>query len=187
MRLMRPFSTFNAALPPDQVCDAQADRLRLLAAWGYLLLRPGMEFVRQRSNFILGWRAAAAGAVGRPGVSPLGSWMILPDRTSPATQTVLPSNDALYGAGHVELDLLGPVVVHVPANIDDRYFSVAVMDAHLNNVARVGPRWTGKGATDHLLVPPRLGRQRPRRYAGHRVTDGLRVPVQPHARRLRGG
>ena len=124
-----------------------------------------MEFVRQRSNFILGWQAAAAagaavaegaaaGAVGRGGVPPLASWMILPDLTSPATQTVLPSNDALYGAAHVELDRLGPLVIHVPANLDDRYFSVAVMDAHLNNVAHIGPRWTGNGATDHLLVPP---------------------------------
>ena len=117
-------------------------------------------------NFILGWQAAAAaagaavaegaaaGAVGRGGVPPLASWMILPDLTSPATQTVLPSNDALYGAAHVELDRLGPLVIHVPANLDDRYFSVAVMDAHLNNVAHIGPRWTGNGATDHLLVPP---------------------------------
>ena len=163
---MRPFSEFDAALPADLVQQAGADRLRSLATWAYLLLRPGMEFVRQRSNFILGWQAAAAagaavaegaaaGAVGRGGVPPLASWMILPDLTSPATQTVLPSNDALYGAAHVELDRLGPLVIHVPANLDDRYFSVAVMDAHLNNVAHIGPRWTGNGATDHLLVQRR--------------------------------
>ena len=162
---MRPFSEFDAALPADQMSRAAADRIRSAATWAYLLLRPGMEFVRQRSNFILGWQAAAAagaavtegaaaGAVGRGGVPPLGSWMILPDLTSPATQTVLPSNDALYGAAHVELDRLGPLVIHVPANLDDRYFSVAVMDAHLNNVARIGPRWTGNAACDRLLVPP---------------------------------
>jgi len=92
--------------------------------------------------------------------------MILPDLTSPATQTVLPSNDALYGAAHVELDRLGPLVIHVPANLDRRYFSVAVMDAHFNNVARIGPRWTGNGATDHLLVPP--GPTVPRRRTGCR-------------------
>jgi hypothetical protein len=80
--------------------------------------------------------------------------MILPDLTSPATQTVLPSNDALYGAAQVELDMLGPVVIGVPANLDDRYYSVAVMDAHMNNVAHIGPRWTGNGAGDFLLVPP---------------------------------
>ena len=57
---MRPFSEFDAALPADLVRQAGADRLRSLATWAYLLLRPGMEFVRQRSNFILGWQAAAA-------------------------------------------------------------------------------------------------------------------------------
>lgn len=162
---MREFSAFDPMIGDDAVAQADHDRLRSLATWAYLLLRPGMEFVRQRSNFILGWQAAAqaagaldsgvsAGAVGAAGVPPLGSWMILPNLTSPATQTVMPSNDALYGASHVELDVLGPIVITVPANIDDRYFSVAVMDAHMNNVAHIGPRWTGNGATDHLLVPP---------------------------------
>ena len=107
-----------------------------------------MEFVRQRSNFILGWEAAAAD------VPALGSWMILANLTSPATRTVLPSNDALYGACHVELDLLGAVVISVPANIDDRYFSVSVMDAHFNNVFHIGPRWTGNEDADFLVVPP---------------------------------
>lgn len=162
---MRGFSEFDAALPAAEVRAAEVARLRSTATWGYLLLRPGMEFVRQRANFILGWQAAAAagasvadgasaGAVGRAGVPPLGSWMILPELTSPATRTVLPSNDALYGASHVELDLLGPIVISVPAAPDDRYFSVAVMDAHLNNLAHLGPRWTGTNASDHLLVPP---------------------------------
>lgn len=160
---MRSFSDFNAALGADDLQRAEADRLCTLATWAYLLRRPGMEFVRQRSNFILGWRAAesgspvggaSAGAVGSAGVPPLGSWMILPELTSPVTRTVLPSNDALYGAAHVELDLLGPVVVSVPANIDDRYFSVSIMDAHLNNVDHLGPRWTGNDAVDVLVAPP---------------------------------
>jgi len=161
--LMRSFSEFDGALGADDLRRADEARLRSLAIWAYLLLRPGMEFVRQRSNFILGWQAAAggsiargasAGAVGSAGVPPLGSWMILPELTSPATRTVLPSNDALYGATHVELDLLGPMVVSVPANVDDRYFSVSVMDAHMNNVAHIGPRWTGQDAVDVLVVPP---------------------------------
>lgn len=69
----------------------------------------GSAFVRQRSNFILGWQAAvdaggrwprgeSAGSVGSGEVPALGSWMMLPDLTSPATQTVLPMNDAWYGA-----------------------------------------------------------------------------------------
>ena len=162
---MRSFSAFRNDLRASELAAAEVVRLRSLACWAYLLLRPGMEFVRQRSNFILGWQAAAAagaavtggvsaGAVGRAGVPPLGSWMLLPNLTSPATRTVLPSNDALYGAAHVELGLVGPVVLSVPANVDDRYFSVAVMDAHLNNVAHIGPRWTGNDAGDFVVVPP---------------------------------
>jgi hypothetical protein len=162
---MRSFSEFH--IEADDATRAQAEHARVSSAatWSYLLLRPGMEFVRQRSNFILGWQAAAAagesltggvsaGAVGTAGRPPLGSWMILPDLTTPATQTVLPSNDALYGAAQVELDRCGPTVLSVPANIDERYYSVTVMDAHMNKVAHIGPRWTGNGAGDFALVPP---------------------------------
>ena len=163
---MRPFSEFRNDLSLAELDAADAARLRSLATWTYLLLRPGMEFVRQRSNFVLGWQAAAAaagdaldtgvsaGAVGSAGVPAIGSWMILPALTSPATRTVLPSYDALYGAAHLELDRSGPIVVVVPTAPDDRYFSVAVMDAHLNNVGHVGPRWTGREETHTLLVPP---------------------------------
>jgi hypothetical protein len=162
---MRSFSTFRTDLGGADIARAEAARLRSLATWAYLLVRPGMEFVRQRSNFILGWQAAArqgaavsggvsAGAVGRAGVPALGSWMILPELASPATRTVLPSNDALYGASHVELGLVGPVVLSVPANVDERYFSVAVMDAHMNNVLHLGPRWTGQGEVHAVVAPP---------------------------------
>ena len=162
---MRPFSAFHTDLSPMEIHRAEAGRLRSVATWAYLLLRPGMEFVRQRSNFILGWEAAgragaalsdgvSAGAQGLAGVPALGSWMIMPNRTDASTRTVMPSNDALYGASHVELGLAGPVVLTVPANIDDRYFSVAVMDAHLNNVAHIGPRWTGNEEGHFLVVPP---------------------------------
>lgn len=162
---MRRFADFDAHADATRVAGARAAQVRSLATWAYLYLVPGMCFVRQRAGFISGWRAAAAagaalaggesaGAVGLAGVPPLGSWMMLPDLTTPATATVLPSNDALYGASHVELDLLGPMVVSVPANPTGRYYSVSVMDAMLNNVGRVGPKWTGNQAGDHLIVPP---------------------------------
>jgi hypothetical protein len=162
---MRRFAEFDAQAGDATVQRAEVARVRSLATWAYLWLVPGFCFVRQRSNFIQGWRAAAAagaslaegdsaGAVGLQGVPPLGSWMMLPDLTTPATQTVLPSNDALYGASHVELDLLGPVVVSVPGNPDGRYYSVAIMDAMLTNVGHIGPKWTGNGPSDHVIVPP---------------------------------
>lgn len=178
---MRPFSEFRLDVDPRTASIAEQSRMTSLATWGYLLHRPGMEFVRQRSNFILGWRAAAqagdslqsgvsAGAVGDATRPPIGSWMLLPHLTSPATQTVLPSNDALYGAAHVELDHLGPVVLTVPPNIDDRYYSVTVVDAHMNNVAHIGPRWTGNGAGHFLVVPPGWTGQAP---------DGMPVIASP--------
>ena len=162
---MRRFAEFDAQADEATVQRAEIARVRSLATWAYLWLVPGFCFVRQRSNFIQGWRAAAAagaslaegdsaGAVGLQGVPPLGSWMMLPDLTTPATQTVLPSNDALYGASHVELDLLGPIVVSVPENPDGRYYSVAIMDAMLTNVGHIGPKWTGNEPSDHLVVPP---------------------------------
>ncbi len=162
---MRRFAEWDTQTDASTVARAEVARVRSLGTWAYLWLAPGLCFVRQRSNFIQGWRAAAAargalgggesaGAVGRADVPPLGSWMMLPDLTTPRTQTVLPSHDALYGASQVELDLLGPVVISVPANPDGRYYSVSIMDAMLTNVARVGPRWTGNDASDHLVVPP---------------------------------
>jgi hypothetical protein len=162
---MRPFVTFDAEAPAWRVHDGAAARLGRDAAVLWLALMPGFAFLRQRSSFILGWEAAAAagaaladgdaaGAVGTAHVPALGSWMMLPDLTSPATATVLPMNDALYGASHVELDRQGPMVVHVPADPDGRYYSVGILDAHWSNVAHLGPKWTGRGDVDALLVPP---------------------------------
>lgn len=173
------YSAFDASAPPDRVRAGEAARLRMAAALTWLALTPGFAFVRQRSNFILGWRAAAAagtavgegesaGAVGTAGVSPLGAWMMLPALTSPSTQTVLPMNDSLYGAAHLELDRQGPVVVSLPRDDDGRYYSVTVMDAHFTNVAHLGPRWTGRDAVDVLLVPPGWSGQAP---AGIRVIE----------------
>lgn len=46
-------------------------------------------------------------------------------------------------------------VIGVPANLPDgRYYSVAVLDASMNNVAHLGPKWTGDGPGDYLLVGP---------------------------------
>ena len=163
--MTRTFLSFDANLTPGQASDARTQWLRAVAAAGYLLCAPGFAFLRQRSDFILGWQAAAAtgsavsdgaaaGATGRADVPPLGAWMMLPELTSPATQTVLPMNDCLYGAAHIELDRLGPVVISLPANPDGRYYSVTVMDGYFNNVAHLGPRWTGNDSQQHVIVPP---------------------------------
>lgn len=176
---MLPFVSFDAEAPAWRVQDGRAARIRSDAALVYLALAPDFAFIRQRSNFILGWEAAAAagaalasgasaGAIGAAGVPALGSWMMLPDLTSPATQTVLPMNDALYGAAHLELDRQGPMVLHVPADPDGRYFSVGIMDGHWSNVAHLGPKWTGREELDLLLVGPGWDGEAP---AGMRVVE----------------
>lgn len=162
---LAPFGTFRADLPLEETALADAVRLRTLACWAYIYLMPGFLFVRQRSEFIQGWELAAkagaaldtgvsAGAVGVAGAPALGSWMMLPNLTDDRTRTILPQHDCVYGAAHVELDRLGPVVIGIPENPDRRYYSVAVLDAFMNNVAHIGPKWTGDGAGEHLLVGP---------------------------------
>ena len=180
---MRPFTSFDAAAPPDRVGRGEAARLRTDATVAWLTLAAGFAFLRQRSNFILGWEAAAraddpaakaAGTVGVVGAPALGSWMMLPDLTSPATQTVLPMNDSLYGASHVELDRQGPVILTLPADHDGRYYSVSVMDAHWNNTLHLGPAWSGRDRVEVLLVPPGWQGQAP---TGMRVVESPTVSV----------
>ncbi len=180
---MRPFASFDASAPADRVRQGAAARLRTDATVLWLALAPAFAFLRQRSNFIQGWEAAeaagaalsggeSAGAVGAAGVPALGSWMMLPDLTSPETRTVLPMNDSLYGATHVELDRQGPMVVGVPADPDGRYYSVGILDGHWTNVAHLGPKWTGRGEVEVLLVPPDWHGEAP---------DGMHVIVSPTA------
>ncbi|MGB8382381.1 MAG: hypothetical protein WCG47_14265, partial [Dermatophilaceae bacterium] len=62
----RPFMSFDAAAPPERVREGRAALLRTAATLTWLAMSPGFAFVRQRSNFIQGWEAAAAagGALG---------------------------------------------------------------------------------------------------------------------------
>jgi len=163
---LAPIGSFRADLPLDDIRRADAVRIRSLATWAAIKLTPGFLFLRQRSEFIQGWQAAAAagaalssgasaGAVGVPGMPALDSWMMLPNLTDERTQTILPMNDSLYGAAQVELDRLGPVVIGVPESLPDRrYWSIALLDAFMNNFAHLGPKWTGYDAGEYLLVGP---------------------------------
>jgi hypothetical protein len=183
MTTLDAFTSFDGQLSAERVAAGETVRVRSLATWAYIYFIPAFSFLRQRSEFIGGWKAAAAsgatvtggasaGAVGQAGVPPLGSWMLLPDLTSPATQGALPMNDCLYGTAHLELDLLGPMVIHLPANPTGRYFSVTGVDAYMNNFVHLGPQWCGNGESDHLLVPPDWTGDAP---------DGMAVIVAPTA------
>ena len=175
---LRPIGSFRADLAADEIRRADAVRIRSLATWAAIKLMPGFLFLRQRSEFIQGWEAAAAagasvtsgvsaGAVGAAGVPALGSWMMLPNLTDERTRTVLPMNDSLYGAAQVELDRLGPMVIGVPESLPDRrYWSIALHDAFMNCVAHLGPKWTGERAGEYLLVGPDWDEQAPPWAAG---------------------
>jgi hypothetical protein len=208
---VRPVASYRDRVPAEDARRAEALRVRSLACWAHLRLLPAFLFLRQRSEFVQGWEAAAAagaalgagpsaGAVGTAGAPALGSWMMLPDLTDERTRTVLPMNDALYGAAQVELDRMGPVVVGVPRALPDgRYWSVAILDAELANVGHLGPRWTGEGPGEHLLVGPAWDGEAPDWAAGlvrsptdsvlllHRVLVGYEPGDLDVARRWREG
>ena len=156
---------FDLNMGPEEREAGEAMRHRTLAAWAYIYSLPAFLALRQRSDFILGWEyavnqgatvqsGASAGAVGAADVPPLGAWMMLPNRSNPRTATVLPAVDHLYGAAILQMDKLGPIVVSVPANPTDRYYSVVFVDAFWNNFAYIGPQWTGNLENHFLLTPP---------------------------------
>ena len=161
---MRPFSEFDAALPADLVRQAGADRLRSLASWAYLLLRPawsssgsgrtsssaGRRPPPQGRRWLRGPRPGgrprrrpAAGLVDDPAGPHQPSH---PDRAAeqrrPLRRRACRAGPA-RPAGHPR-----PGQPRRPLLLGGRH------GRHLNNVAHIGPRWTGNGATDHLLVPP---------------------------------
>jgi hypothetical protein len=92
MTRLDAFTTFDSHLSAKEVEAGDAVRVRSLATWAYIYFIPAFTFLRQRSEFIDGWRAAAtsgstvtggasAGAVGVAGVPRLGRGCCCP--TSP--------------------------------------------------------------------------------------------------------
>jgi hypothetical protein len=64
---------------------------------------------------------------------------------------VRPNVDTLYSTAWLDLSK-EPVVLHVPAT--DRYYLMPMLDAYTNVFAAPGPRTTGKGAQDFVIVGP---------------------------------
>lgn len=60
--------------------------------------------------------------------------------------------DTLYGVAWFDL-AAEPIVIDIPDS-HDRYYSIALIDVHANNVAYLGRRTTGTGAQQALLVGP---------------------------------
>ena len=126
-----PIGGFRLGLPPAEIAHADALRVRSLATWACIALMPGFAFLRQRSEFVQGFEAAAraggalgegasAGAVGVAGASAIGTWMMLPEPSDARTQTVLASTDTLYGMALLEFDRHGPLVLDVARGLSRR-------------------------------------------------------------------
>ena len=66
---------------------------------------------------------------------------------------VQPNNDTLYTMGHIDLSH-GPLVLHVPAVPNHRYYSFEFLDPYTNIFHYVGTRTTGEGAGNYAIVGP---------------------------------
>jgi hypothetical protein len=143
----QPIESYRADLSPDQIAAGEASHVRAVASQAFLYYLPAFVHVRQLSEFIQGRGYFA------PKEEPLGGWVLVRKLSDPSTNNVQPNVDTLYGASYLWIAEQGPVVLSVPA-IADRYYSVAMLDAWLNNFAYVGTRTTGTAAGDYLIVPP---------------------------------
>ena len=77
---------------------------------------------------------------------------------------VQPNNDTLYTMGHLNLSD-GPLVLHVSAIPDHRYFSFEFLDPYTNVFHYIGTRTTGDGAQTYVINGPWLPRQAAARLA----------------------
>jgi len=76
-------------------------------------------------------------------------------RTLPTSEEKLgltPNVDTVYSSVFYNLEP-SPIILSVP-QIDDRYYSVQIVDANLSNAAYLGTRATNSKAGDYLLVGP---------------------------------
>jgi hypothetical protein len=138
---------FRINLSTNEIKSATISQTRALAAQAYLFGLPGFLHYRQ-STEIKRNRSYLA-----PNEEPFGGWVLLRELTNPKTDNTLPNVDTLYGANYVRLDKQGPVVLSIP-KVEDRYYSVAIMDAYFNNIEIVGTKGTKGEKSDILILPP---------------------------------
>jgi len=146
-RTLPRIEDFRSDCTPAEIAAAEATNTRAIAMQAYLYAFPAFLHLRQLTEFIQGRQHFA------PDECPLGGWVLMRELATPATTTVSPNVDTLYGASYLLLDQQGPVVLTVPP-IPDRYYSIALLDAYFNNFAILSPRTVGNEGGAWLLVPP---------------------------------
>jgi len=90
---------------------------------------------------------------------------------TPATNLTGPNMDLLHGFAWIDL-ADSPQVLDVP-HIENRYYSVQLIDAYLQNMAYLGPRTTGTSASKYLLTGPGWSGEAPDGMAGIELPTNL--------------
>lgn len=145
----------SASAAPAALTEAQAQKVGTDAyVYGIDLL----EFVHQTK---LDTSVTVPNDFGNAPVNQVGNQRVL---TTPANQNkeiVGPSNSTLYSNTHLDLSK-GPIVLHVPAVPNHRYYAWEFLDPYLNVFHYVGTRSTGDGDGNYLVVGPRFRGKLPR-------------------------
>ncbi len=142
-----------ATAGPAQLTQARAEQVGLDAyVYGIAL----MEFVRQARTQT---SVTVPNALSDAPVNQLGSARQL---ASVEHQVIVqPNLDTLYAMGHLDLSG-GPLVLHVPAVPDHRYYSFEFLDPYTNVFHYVGTRTTGDGAGNFVITGPSFHGRLPR-------------------------
>ncbi len=139
--------SFRLDMGLREIRAAELAHIRSIASLAYLYALPAFINMRQVTEWIAGREQLS------PGEPPFGGWVKMRELANPQTTNTLPNVDTLYAAAYLLLTETGPVVVSTPL-IDDRYFSVAFLDAYFNNFAVKGTSTGDTGGANYLLTPP---------------------------------
>ena len=84
-------------------------------------------------------------------LTPVNKFFSVREFPTPEFKSVVsPNRQTLYSSAFLDLSA-GPLVLHIPAVPDDRYFLVTLLDENTNVFFNPGSRTTGNGAQDYLL------------------------------------
>jgi hypothetical protein len=141
---------------PGGASAAAQTHAQKVAIDAYLYGIPLMEFVRQARQQT---SVTVPDSKSDAPVNQLGSARELANVKNQVI--VQPNNDTLYTMGHLDLKG-GPLVLHVPALPNHRYYSIEFLDPYTNVFAYVGTRTTGDGAGNFVITGPGFKGRLPR-------------------------
>ncbi len=139
----------SAAAAAAPLSQAQAQQVGTDAyVYGIDLL----EFVHQTQ---LDTSVTVPNNFGNAPVNQVGNQRVLTTPGNQHKEIVGPSNSTLYSNAHLDLSN-GPIVLHVPAVPNHRYYAWEFLDPYLNVFHYVGTRTTGERAGNYVIVGPKF-------------------------------